>query len=174
MIRGKFLTSMDDLTEVFSIRNRVFVEEQGFSPEIEVDEYDKMAIYALVFDENDQPAGTGRMFVDKSDRFVIGRVAVLKEARGQGLGDLVMRMLLYRAQEMNVPKVHIGAQLHVVPFYQKYGFRIDGDIMYEEGVAHRPMSATAEQIDIEGSCHHDKKCAGCTRQCDGDGCCDEA
>lgn len=170
MIRGKFLTSMDDLDQVLSIRTRVFVEEQGFSADTEVDDYDQMAVYALVYDDGDQPAGTGRLFVDRSDRFVIGRVAVLKEARGQGLGDLVMRMLLYRALELGAGKVHIEAQLPVVPFYQKYGFQIDGGLVYEEGVPHRPMSATAQQIDIEGSCHHDGKCAGCTRDCQEGGC----
>lgn len=56
MIRGKFLTSQDDTRAVMDIRRRVFVEEQGFSPDTEIDEFDKLAVYALAYDENDRPA----------------------------------------------------------------------------------------------------------------------
>ena len=95
MIRGKFLTSQEDVGAVMDIRRRVFVEEQGYSADTEIDGFDKMAVYALAFDENDRPAGTGRLIINNESRFQIGRVCVLKEARGRGLGDLVVRMLLY-------------------------------------------------------------------------------
>ena len=76
------------------IRRRVFVDEQGYSADTEIDRFDQMAVYALAFDENDRPAGTGRLIINDDSHFQIGRVCVLKEARGQGLGDLVVRMLL--------------------------------------------------------------------------------
>ena len=166
MIRGKFYTSLDAVEEIFDIRRRVFVDEQGFSLEGERDAYDDMAVYALVFDENDVPSGTGRLFIDKSDHFVIGRVCTLREARGQGLGDLIMRMLLYRAQEMNAPAVYISAQLEAVAFYARYGFEPYGEIVLDEGVPHRLMRATAEQINIEGTCGGRHPCAGCEKSCE--------
>ena len=69
MIRGKFLTSQDDPSAVMDIRKRVFVDEQGFSPDTEIDGYDKLAVYALAFDENDRPAGTGRLYIDDHSHF---------------------------------------------------------------------------------------------------------
>lgn len=165
MIRGKFMTSMEDTSQIFDIRMRVFVEEQGFSTESERDEFDDMAIYALVFDENDRPAGTGRLFIDQDNHFKLSRICVLKDARGQGLGDLVMRMLLYRAQELNAGSVHIVAQLPVVEFYARYGFKPFGDIVYEEGVGHRMMKAEADEINIEGTCGGHKECGGCEGDC---------
>ena len=63
MIRGKYLTSKDDIAPVLAVRNAVFVEEQGFSAEGERDAYDDMAIYALAFNEEGAPVSTGRLFV---------------------------------------------------------------------------------------------------------------
>ena len=74
MIRGKYLTSKDDIAPVLAVRNAVFVEEQGFSAEGERDAYDDMAIYALAFNEEGAPVSTGRRFVDRDGQFTIGRV----------------------------------------------------------------------------------------------------
>jgi predicted GNAT family N-acyltransferase len=156
MIRGKFLTSNDDISQILDIRRRVFVDEQGFSPDAEVDQFDDMAVYALVFDEADRPAGTGRLSIDLDGHFRIGRVCVLGGARGQGLGDLILRMLLFRAQELNADSVHVEAQLPAVDFYRRFGFRPYGDITHDEGVAHRMMRVEAADIDLEGT-----GCAGC-------------
>ena len=165
MIRGKFLTSQDDTSAVMDIRRRVFVDEQGFSPDTEIDGYDKLAVYALAFDENDRPAGTGRLYIDDHSHFQIGRVCVLREARGQGLGDLIVRMLLYRALELGATAVYIGAQLPVVGFYARYGFKLFGELYDDEGVSHRMMKAEAEEINLEGSCGGARRCQGCAGDC---------
>lgn len=165
MIRGRYMTSRDDTSEIMNIRRRVFVEEQGFSMEGELDGYDEMSIYALVFDEADVPSGTGRLFIDAEDHFVIGRVCVLDSARGQGLGDLIMRMLLHRALELHAPAVYLVSQRGAIAFYEKYGFEPYGEMVLDEGVPHRLMRATSEQIDIEGSCQ--KKAHDCD-QCESD------
>ena len=143
MIRGKFLTSQDDVSAVMDIRRRVFVDEQGYSADTEIDGFDKMAVYALAYDENDRPAGTGRLIINDESRFQIGRVCVLKEARGEGLGDLVVRMLLYA----------------------RYGFQPIGEIYDDEGVPHRWMRAKAEEVNLEGSCGGHSRCAGCAGDC---------
>ena len=111
MIRGKYLTSKDDIAPVLAVRNAVFVEEQGFSAEGERDAYDDMAIYALAFNEEGAPVSTGRLFVDRDGQFTIGRVCTLRAYRGQGYGDLIMRMLLYRAQELHAPGIYIHSRI---------------------------------------------------------------
>lgn len=152
MIRGKFLTSKDDTRAVMAIRHKVFVEEQGYAAEEEVDIYDQMAIYGLVFDLDDRPAGTARLIMTEDNKPTIGRVCVLKEARGQGLGDLLMRMMLYRVVEMQLPEVYVGSQMPVVEFYKRYGLKPVGDIYLDQGQPHQMMRAALEEIDLEGSC----------------------
>ena len=167
MIRGKFFTSMDDTSTIFDIRKRVFIDEQGYDLALERDEFDNMAIYALVFDENDVPAGTGRLYIDENSHFKLGRICVLKENRGQGLGDLIMRMLLYRAQDLNAGSVSLVCQVENVPFYTRYGFRPQGDMIEVCGRACRSMYVSGENIDIEGSCHCHSKCENCAGDCTG-------
>ena len=161
------MNSLDDCGEIFALRKRVFVDELGLPKETERDALDQMAYYALVFDEQDIPSGTGRLaLVD--DRFTIGRVCVCAGARGQGLGDLILRMLLVRVQEMEAPEVWVSALTDVAPFYARYGFSPVGGPFLEEGREHQRMRALAEEIDIEGSCQKSEKgCAGCGKSCSG-------
>lgn len=153
MIRGRYLSSMDDVKTVFELRKLVFVEEQGFSLDSEIDEYDKMSVYALVFDESDRPVGTGRLFVDADGRFSVGRVCVLREERNKGFGDLVMRMLLARALDLNAPSVYLSAQADKKDFYKKYGFTEFGEPYLDEGSLHIGMRALRDEISIEGTCN---------------------
>ena len=77
------------------IRQSVFVEEQGF--EYEFDDIDETALHLVLYDENDNPCATGRLFFD--DCMKIGRIAVMKEYRGQSLGSEVIVILEEKALE---------------------------------------------------------------------------
>ena len=165
MIRGKFFTSMDRPEEISAIRRRVFVEEMGIPAELEADSHDDMAVYALVLDENDTPAGTGRMYIDSDAHFVIGRVCTLPEMRGRYLGDLLMRMLLYRAQELHAPAVYLTTPLDCVSFFARYGFKPVGKIVEDEFGPQRFMCVAADEIDLEGTCGGKQGCAGCQKDC---------
>ncbi len=165
VIRGVYLTSKDDLTDVIALRRAVFCDEQGYSPESEPDQCDEMAMYALVFDEG-APVGTGRLYVEE-DRLSIGRVCVKKEWRGRGIGDFVMRMLLYRAQELNAGSVSLSAQLGRVGFYERYGFAPYGEIVFDEGQPHRLMRVAGDGINLEGACGGHGRCDGCDGDCGG-------
>jgi predicted GNAT family N-acyltransferase len=165
MIRGKFLTSMDDITAIIELRRRVFCEELGLPVENEPDAHDSMSVYALVFDDENSPIGTGRLYID-DDRITIGRVCVLKEWRGRQIGDFIMRMLLYRAQELNAGSVTLTARADKVNFYAKYGFEPVGDVVHIEGIAQRVMRVDGDKINIEGSCHCNNSCQGCEGNCE--------
>ncbi len=165
MIRGKFMRSGDEISEIIALREQVFVSEMGLPPVWVRDEADGMAVFALVYDERDAPGGTGRLTLD-DDRFMLGRVCVAEGARGQGLGDLVLRMLLVRAQEMDAPAVFVKAMLSAVPLYQRYGFRAVGEVETDEGAPRQLMRALQDEIDVEGACQkRDAGCAGCGKGC---------
>lgn len=167
MIRGKFLLSGDPLCgHVFDIRRRVFVEEMGlYSEETERDEHDRMAVYALILDDSDAPSGTGRLYIDEDGRFAIGRVCVLKDARGRYMGDLIMRMLLYRAEELNCASVALSAPVDEVAFFARYGLKPEGESWDENGLFWRRMTADRNEINLEGTCSSGGVCAGCSGSC---------
>lgn len=78
-----------------AIRQSVFVEEQGF--EYEFDDIDETALHLVLYDENDNPCATGRLFFNGCMK--IGRIAVMKEYRGQSLGSEVIAILEEKALE---------------------------------------------------------------------------
>ena len=156
MIRGRFLRTGDDLLALLNIRSRVFGDELHMPDWATADDADGMAVYALVYDEQDCPQGCGRLSIE-DDKLSIGRVCVLKEARHQLLGDLIMRMLLVRIIEMQAPGVHAVVTPETKGFFARYGLREIGDNM---------MYAALDQINIEGECHRMQSgCKDCKTPC---------
>lgn len=165
MVHGKYFTSADDIEPILALRKAVFCDEQGYDPKQERDKYDDMSFYALVYDQNEQPAATGRLFIDAENRFHIGRLCTRKDMRGQGLGDLAMRMLLDLALRMNAPYVVVGSQLQAVGFYKRYGFREFGDVYDDENCPHLMLKVMAEDILLQGKCGRNcNGCSGCTQK----------
>ena len=68
-------------SRIRNIRSSVFTEEQHINPDLDFDGQDRDAVHVLII-FNEKYVGTGRMLSDGH----IGRLAVLKEYRGQGLG----------------------------------------------------------------------------------------
>ena len=171
MIRGKFIAPGGDYTQALALRKAVFVDEQGDDAALEHDQYDDLSAHVLLYDHTDaqgdpvgDPVATGRLFWLNGE-FVIGRVCVASDKRGQQLGDLVMRMLLYKAMEHHAPAVTLGAQKHAVPFYARYGFEPVEEYL-DEGVPHIRMRVRGDRINLEGSCHKAQDgvcdhCGGC-------------
>jgi predicted GNAT family N-acyltransferase len=127
--------------EAMRIRFAVFVEEQRVPRELEVDEFDVMAVHLLaVEEETGNPIGTAR-FLDKGEGVAkIGRVAVLPDYRGKGVGEALMRAALERARRTGHAVVVLDAQLSVIGFYERLGFVAEGAVFDDAGIPHRRMS----------------------------------
>lgn len=110
MITGKFIRGDQDLSEAKEIRMSVFVDEQGFPAESEMDEYDARAIHCLLYNDDHKPSATARLFIDDDGYWRIGRVAVLREMRGKQLGDLAMRMVLDKALQAGAKRFRLSSQ----------------------------------------------------------------
>ncbi|WP_318486980.1 GNAT family N-acetyltransferase [Photobacterium leiognathi] len=119
---------------ISTVREQVFIQEQQIDPEIEFDNLDSAAVHVLVMD-GEQPLGTGRILADGH----IGRIAIMKAARGQGLGAKVVQALVEYAQQQGYPRVDLGAQTHAVDFYRKLGFMSYGDEFMEANIPHQAM-----------------------------------
>lgn len=120
------------------LRRVVFIEEQGVSEEDEVDGLDAQALHVLAFD-GDRPVGTARMLV-KGKVGKIGRVCVLAEARGTGLGAALIRACLEELRSVpGVTEALLGAQTHALGFYEKLGFVADGEEYIDAGIPHFDM-----------------------------------
>jgi predicted GNAT family N-acyltransferase len=117
------------------IRRAVFVDEQKVPLEMELDEFDPLSLHALALDGQGRAVGTGRLLPDGH----IGRMAVLREARGQGVGSALLKALLQAARARGDREVALSAQAHAVPFYLRFGFVAEGDEYDDAGIPHRAM-----------------------------------
>ncbi|RYU71277.1 GNAT family N-acetyltransferase [Aliivibrio finisterrensis] len=116
------------------VRDTVFIQEQSIDPDIEFDGLDESAVHAIVY-SNAQPVGTGRILDDGH----IGRIAILKAFRGQGLGSKIVLSLIDEATKRGYPRVYLGSQKHAINFYTKLGFQPYGDEFMEAGIPHLSM-----------------------------------
>lgn len=124
------------------IRMQVFVKEQGFSKELELDENEKNATHLVGFSEG-QMAATARYFFDeKRGAYLISRIAVMKEHRGKGLGAEIVKAAEDRIIAEGGKTAVIHAQLRAKGFYESIGYSAYGDIDLEEGVEHIMMKKT--------------------------------
>ena len=122
-----------------SIRKEVFVKEQGVDESNEFDELDKEVPHLVIF-ENGSPVATGRIIPYKENAVKLGRIAVIKEKRGQGFGKQIVLELIKKAKEDGAKEIYLGSQSHAVGFYEKCGFELLGTEMYlEEGIEHFDM-----------------------------------
>lgn len=160
MFRGKFLSSMDNIDAVLAVRAQV-PEFSGAAREPQ----DTMAFYALVFDEADVPCGSGRLYIDANSHFRIDRLGVLPDHRGHYLGDLLARMLLYRAQQLNAASVYADVPAAAAPFFARYGF----SQLASSGDDPVRMAVASDRIRLEGSCSKAKNgCSGDCANCKGE------
>jgi len=150
LITNQWICGNADLADVMAVRDHVFVAEQGFAPEDEFDLFDRQAMHVVVY-EGERPIGTGRLYHD-GKTFRIGRICVVKDERGQGVGDLLMRLLLVKAFEFEPSQVRIDAQERVRGFYENFGFEQDGEAMEEAGIPHIPMRVTKESLVLKSGC----------------------
>ena len=123
-----------DWEACYAIRKTVFVEEQAVPLELELDEYDDVATHFLLRG-GDTPLATARL-LDKHGRAKIGRVAVLKEARGRGLGLVLMRAVLEEARRQGFTEAVLDSQTYAIPFYERLDFVAEGEEFDDAGIPH--------------------------------------
>jgi predicted GNAT family N-acyltransferase len=125
------------MEQAWAIRRIVFIEEQHVPEEVEMDEDDAHAFHALALDGG-KPVGCGRMVAH--DGYVkIGRMAVLSERRGEGIGRSILHFLMERAKQQGFGRAILHAQLTAEGFYLKNGYIPDGEVFEEAGIMHRRM-----------------------------------
>lgn len=123
------------LDKVFGIRKVVFVEEQECPPELEW-EFEEESTHFLAT-VNGTPAAASRW--RKTEKgYKLERFAVLKEFRGQGVGqELVKAVLADLPADANY--VYLHAQIQAIGLYQKFGFEKVGEMFEEAGIQHYKM-----------------------------------
>jgi ElaA protein len=127
-----------DITTCRALRRTVFIEEQHVPEADEIDDLDDVALHVLATYAG-RPVGSARIILlDETAK--IGRVCVLQDQRGTGLGAALIRASLDIArQQQGVTRAKLGAQEYAIPFYEKLGFTVFGPVYLDAGIRHRDM-----------------------------------
>lgn len=123
-------------TDADKIRQAVFLDEQAFSAEFYPDD-DKTFDYVIAY-FNSEPIGVVRIKV-VDGRGLLGRLAVLKEHRHRRIGSKLVIKAEEKMKELNADEVHLHAQQHAIPFYEKLGYVGYGEFEMDEHTPHRWM-----------------------------------
>ena len=124
-------------TDAIMIRKVVFEDEQGFEEEFdEIDEND--IAKHMVFYKGGEPIGTCRYYMQDGE-YRIGRIAVIKEYRGKGLGEFIVRVAEDKVFEIGGRESVLSAQVRAKGFYEKIGYAEEGEIYMEEMCPHIKM-----------------------------------
>jgi predicted GNAT family N-acyltransferase len=116
------------------LRAEVFIREQSVPVDLEWDEYDVRSRHVVAIADG-VPIGTGRLLPDGH----IGRMAVLRQWRGLGVGSALLAALIEAARKFGMSRVKLNAQIQALPFYLRHGFQADGEEFLDAGIAHRRM-----------------------------------
>lgn len=126
----------DNEPDLRAVRTAVFIVEQAIPEEEEWDEVDVHCVH-LVARLDGRAVGTGRLLPDGR----IGRMAVLREARGTGVGSAMLQRLMAAASAAGHRESTLNAQVAVIPFYAAHGFQSEGEVFDECGIPHQRMRA---------------------------------
>jgi predicted GNAT family N-acyltransferase len=125
-----------DVETAFSIRKKVFVQEQKVDPQLEYDEHENEATHYLAF-YNDVPVGTAR-WRKTPNGIKLERFAVLPEYRNKGVGDTLLQKVLEDVIPLNLT-IYLHSQLRACSLYRRNGFAQEGEIFKEAGIEHYKM-----------------------------------
>ena len=128
----------DELARCLAIRREVFVDEQGVPLEEEMDAHDAACTHFLALAAS-EAVGTARLRLTGDGRVKAERVAGRRPFRRAGVGRVLMHALEDEARACGARELRLNAQVAVVAFYERLGWRAEGPEFLEAGIPHRAM-----------------------------------
>jgi predicted GNAT family N-acyltransferase len=126
-----------EVEAALELRRLVFCDEQGVSLEAERDGRDPEALHVVAW-EDDVLVGTCRLLLD-GEVARLGRMAVLSEMRGYGIGAEILEAAERFARRAGAVRVTLHAQVAAESLYRRAGYEPRGEPFVEEGIQHLRM-----------------------------------
>ena len=143
MVQGRWFPMGSDLSLPLSLRMQVL--GRG------ADETDAMAQHVVVFEDGEAVGAARLWWADGA--FQLGEMCVPEEKRGKGFGDLLIRLLLYKALTHSASLIELETLPATEAFFAKYGFTPCGE---KDGLIR--MSIRGEDVQLS---HCGGNCAEC-------------
>ena len=138
--------TQEQLEDALGVRRRVFIEEQSVPESIERDDFDhwhpgRDDVLHVVGYLGGTPVAAGRVVMkhEGGGDPKIGRIAVLKSLRGEGLGAVIMNFIHSLTASRGALRLKLSAQCHALSFYVSLGYEPVGEIHLEAEIEHQMM-----------------------------------
>ena len=112
MVQGKWFAPGEDISPLITVRESVF--SRG------ADDLDLLSWNALIY-EDGVPCAAGRIWY-RDGAYWLGDIGVLEAFRGRKLGDLALRLLLFKAQSHAASEVRLRCPAGTERFFARLGF----------------------------------------------------
>ncbi|SDZ75925.1 Predicted N-acyltransferase, GNAT family [Thalassobacillus cyri] len=130
------------LKDAFGVRRTVFIKEQQVPEDLELDEYDDLAVHFIGYENNEPIAAARLRFVEENGK--LERICVMKEFRGRSFGRQMIEAMEKRIQKEGLKQAKLNAQTHAEDFYRAIGYEtISGQFM-DAGIPHVTMIKTLD------------------------------
>jgi len=148
-VHGVFVVGTNREREAaFSIREAVFIDEQGVPREDEYDAHDNdPSVTHFIAYADGTAVGTARLRPIEHEGSPAGkveRVAVLKTARGDGWGTELVKAAEAVASDAGHSQIVLHGQTHAAAFYERLGYETVSDVFVEDGIDHIKMQKPIE------------------------------
>jgi radical SAM protein (TIGR04043 family)/putative N-acetyltransferase (TIGR04045 family) len=131
----------EEQSEAFRIRQAVFVEEQGLFVQSDRDENDPRSVHLLAR-LGSRLVGTVRVFPNGgSESWIGGRLAILKDHRKSGAGELLVREAVDHVKRQGCRYFTATIQEENVPFFIRLGWKRLGEVFSYHNRPHQKMAA---------------------------------
>lgn len=127
-------------SQLEQIRKKVFVEEQGVSESDEWDDKDDQAWHFLAYSQDSKAVACARLLPEGK----LTRMAVLTDFRGLGIGKKLLHTIEVFAASRQIKTLHLDAQIQALNFYQRLGYKAEGDVFLDAGIEHLRMQKSLE------------------------------
>jgi predicted GNAT family N-acyltransferase len=135
----------DESQAIRKVRETVFQDEQGISPELEWDGLDEQCIH-LVAKLGDKYVGVCRIReIEDAETLKLERLAVLADYRQHGIGGEMVYTAITYGREQGYQQMMIHAQISALRFYERLGFEKIGETFYEADIEHLKMKQSLKE-----------------------------
>ena len=130
----------DELYNILRFRQEIFVVEQK-SWYLDADGLDHCSLHLLALDKGIligylRLTPPGKKYPETS----IGRVSISEGYRGEKLGDHLLSVGIQKGKEVyGSGSCRISAQEYLISYYEKHGFKVQGNPYDEDGIQHIEM-----------------------------------
>lgn len=153
MFQGVWTIGLENFERVRALRQRVNVELRGVPEKEEFDSLDAFAAHVYVETDGGEPIAAGRMYPDGTT-VRIDRIAVMPEFSALPYGELVLRMLLFKAQEMPQNSIAVLAEEGMFQLLPNFGFTRVSEPVAARGGQTALYTCPGNAIIWDSACKH--------------------